>query len=315
MSIYDAGMYRQAGESLTDYYARLKRLRGGSILGTYGMMDQPTQPTPVSEQTSAPLGEVVVQQAVQDEDNSDPVTPTKPASLEDMIRQASGQAFDPLDALGLLVPGGTLMAAGAGYMRDRQIMDALLESGLTQDQAEIAIKDPDYVAQLLYGGKMGVTPESDYDPTKTTGATGFGLIGGMFKDFVSDDVASTLGVPAPTVAMPTLTGMPQGMLARNGQDLYITSDGDVRDVTGKSEATQAGLRAVTAGMFDTPDYFEDDYAEPEPVQTVQQAVAALPAYTAPALPTQQEEDNSDSYSYSPPETSGSWWSDDSAGFI
>ena len=291
MAIYGQKLYRLPEESLVDYYARLKKLRGGSILGTYGMMDQATAAptTAAPEITDKALGQEVVRQPVQDEDNSDPQEPTKPASLEDMIRQSSGQAFDPLNLLGSFVPGGTLLAAGADYLRNKQIKDALIDSGLTEDQADIAIKDPDYVAQLLYGGQLNVTPKSDYQPTKTTSGSGFGLVTNLFRDVLGDSAEPTIGEPAPTVSMPTLTGMPQGLLSRDGQDIYIASDGRVRDVSGKSAATQAGLRAVTAGMFDTPSYYEDDYAEPTALpslaEQLEQEVINRNTVTLPITPT------------------------------
>lgn len=50
------------GETLQQYFARLKKLRGGSLLGTAGMMDQPVTPPTVesTEVAAAPLGQVVV---------------------------------------------------------------------------------------------------------------------------------------------------------------------------------------------------------------------------------------------------------------
>lgn len=55
-------MERLPNETLAEYYARLQRMRGGSILGTQGMMDQPAVAPTVeaAEITQAPLGQVVV---------------------------------------------------------------------------------------------------------------------------------------------------------------------------------------------------------------------------------------------------------------
>lgn len=110
-------MERLPNETLAEYYARLQRMRGGSILGTQGMMDQPAVAPTVeaAEITQTPLGQVVVRQ---EEDNSDPAPTTKPMTPEEIIaRQVErsldkGVGYDDA-AGGLMGPLGYAFGAGA----------------------------------------------------------------------------------------------------------------------------------------------------------------------------------------------------------
>ena len=125
------------GETLQQYFARLKKLRGGSLLGTAGMMDQPVTPPTVeaAEITTAPLGQVVVQQ---EEDNSDPAPTAKPMTPEEIIArqverlQDKGTSYAKA-AGGLMGPLGYAFGKGAEAF-ERQSAEFQLGKKLMGDE-------------------------------------------------------------------------------------------------------------------------------------------------------------------------------------
>lgn len=130
-------MERLPNETLAEYYARLQRMRGGSILGTQGMMDQPAVAPTVeaAEIAQAPLGQVVVQQ--QEEDNSDPTSTAKPMTPEEIIARQVERSLDKgvgyEDAAGgLMGPLGYAFGAGAEAL-ERQAAEYQLGKKLLGD--------------------------------------------------------------------------------------------------------------------------------------------------------------------------------------
>ena len=131
-------MERLPGETLQQYFARLKKLRGGSLLGTAGMMDQPVSPPTVeaAEITTAPLGQVVVQQ--QEEDNSDSAPTSKPMTPEEIIARQVERLQDKgtgyaKTAGGLMGPLGYAFGAGAEAF-ERQSAEFQLGKKLMGDE-------------------------------------------------------------------------------------------------------------------------------------------------------------------------------------
>ena len=186
------------GETLQQYFARLKKLRGGSLLGTGGMMDQPVTPPTVeaAEITTAPLGQVVVQQ---EEDNSDPVSTTKSMTPEEIIaRQAKrslgkGTGYDTL-AGGALGPVGYMFGKAAeGYERqaaEYQLGKKLMGDDFKgfEDRSEAIelgasyFDDPNKLEGLLRSqpGLGFARPQVDemFEPEKSTPS----VVGNLFSD-------------------------------------------------------------------------------------------------------------------------------------
>lgn len=280
----DYSQYKmQDGEDLYSYLARIQQARAGGILGTQGLMDMPAQErTPQAEMTSQPLGEVTQNCAegyvwngsacvpINSSDGEGEQVKTKPATLQQMIDAKTGRSFDPANIFGMFGPLGSVAAAGIDIIRDNELKNALAEKGYTDEQIDIAMQNPEYVAQQIYSGRVGSDPvDGVYRPSDAgKWSMGGGIVGNIFEGLFGSNTAqpaiSSYGA-APTLreqqALPYL-GMGAGLLSDQGsasnRQYYISSTGDVRDVTGRSAETLAGLEAVAGGAFKTPDWYSDD---------------------------------------------------------
>jgi hypothetical protein len=302
---YDPNFFRGENEAMVDYMGRLIDAREGGVMGTSQGITPVTQ-----EVTDEPLGEVTQNCPVGyswdgtrcvpngSGDSGETPVPTKP-TLQQMIDAKTGRSFDGTAIFGLFGPLGTAMAFGAQAARDSALEDALIESGMTPEAAAMAMKDPEYVAQQIYSGRVGdgniegVYRPSDAGKWNPVGGIVDSLfgVGGLFgADAVpkNSDYKFAGGgyeyVPAPvlpTASAVTGLGLQQGLLggmgAEGNRQYYITSDGNVRDVSALQNATQAGLRAVAAGTFDTPSWYEDDGGGTSNV-TVGGPIASVPSF-------------------------------------
>jgi len=277
---YDPNFFRGEDEAMVDYINRLIDTREGGVMGTAQGI---TAVDPVTQEvTTAPLGEVTQNcpvgyvwdgtRCVPDGsgDGETPV-PTK-ATLQQMIDAKTGRSVDPALMFGLFGPLGTAMGFGIQAARNSALKDALIESGMSEDMAKLAMEDPEYVAQQIYSGRVGDIKdvEGRYDPNaggKWNPVGGvidslFG-VGGLFgteavpkNSEYKLEGGGYLDVPAPVVFQPWETqqygfdslgqGLISGMGAEGNRQYYITSDGQVRDVSALQAATQAGLKALAA---------------------------------------------------------------------
>lgn len=92
MAIYDQSMQKLPTETLPEYYARLKLLRGGSLLGTSGMMDIPTP----GEQRQA---REQAQQAGIAQTGQEVVRPMTDAQMAAQAERESGMSESERDAM------------------------------------------------------------------------------------------------------------------------------------------------------------------------------------------------------------------------
>lgn len=308
---YDPNFFRGDDELMPDYMDRLIGNREGGVLGTASGVS-PVDPV-TQEVTEEPLGEATYScpvgyswdgtRCVPDGSGEGEATQVKPATLQQMIDAKTGRTFDPAAIFGMFGPLGTAMGFGAQAARDSALKDALIESGMSEDMAKLAMEDPEYVAQQIYSGRVGdgsiegVYRPSDAGKWNPVGGIVDSLfgVGGMFNstpavpknsEYVFDGGGYEY-IPASTVFTPQQAqeygfgGMGQGLIsgmgAQGNRQYYITSDGGVRDVSALQDATQAGLRAVAAGTFDTPSWYSDDS---DSGVTVGGPIASVPSFSS-----------------------------------
>jgi len=277
---YDRNYFRAPQESMYDYLQRLSQIRQGGILGTtQGMLANPEiTDEPLAEVTQAcPVGyawdgEKCVPVNPQGSGSGDGETPTPPpATLQQMIDQKTGRSLDPTHLLAALGPLGSLIGMGAQGLRDNELEKALIDSGMTPEGAKIAMQDPEYVAQQIYSGRVGdkaqvtggysVEDKGKWNPVGGIVDSLFG-VGGMFgakavpknSDYNFGAGMGYEYVPAPvlpTASAAASMGLGQGLLsgmgAEGNRQYYITSDGQVRDVSALQDATIRGLMETAGG--------------------------------------------------------------------
>ena len=256
-------MQRLPNETLAEYYARLKLLNNGSILGTQGMMDQPvTPPTVQSTQiTQAPLGQVVVQGS----DSDSNYMPPKSMTPEEIIARQVGRVTGAetgygktgLGAMGAL--GGLFGLGAEAYERqaaEYQLGKKLMGDdfkGLDDRSAAIDLgasyfDDPAKLEGLLMsGGVPGIAQsqaEELYAPQPTSQPS---IVGGLFSNFLGGalDFLGVTRKPDEPKA-PVYTGIAEMQAAESG-----SGGGDytyTNPTTGLESYSAPDLPSDTSGL-------------------------------------------------------------------
>lgn len=158
---YDAGLYQRAGESLSDYMRRLKAQREGGILGrgqAYPVTSAPTTtPTTTTDALDGIIDRSTVAATTSSSDSNYlglPEVNANPVTLEDLVRQMSGQdtllGVDPLDLLNIVPTFGTTLSKGAKALRKNTVKNALLDAGTyTEDQIDYLMDNPKVMMAVL----------------------------------------------------------------------------------------------------------------------------------------------------------------------
>lgn len=312
MAIYDEELQKLPTETLQEYLLRLKQLRGGSILGTSGMMDMPTpgeqrQAREQREQAGvAKEGQQVVrpltdaQMAAQAEresgmsdyereqlrDTPEKQAARREAALNKHISIALGNepGISNLDAAGgMLALGGTLpfgvASLGLGGFADwyeRDTAALALGRALGTDDVEKAkeigygfLDNPERLQTLIDSGRLSYTPPEKREKTIVERILNFNLFG--------DDDDNT--------------GVDGGMTSNIASiGALINSSGGMFQPTSSNSGTNIGYVPPSQQSTVSPGTGGGAGFTLPVTPTLAKAVAALPSYSAPALPS----DSSDS---------------------
>lgn len=268
---------RLPNESFYQYLQRIKNIRG-MLLGQY---EQPTVDEAVAEElTQQPLGKEIVRDSDGDgpQDNG-PTGPNK-FGIERAIGLLSDKAKPGVEA-GAMVAGlpGALIGGLVDYGSKSALDSALEEAGLTPEQIDAVKANPNMLEGMMARGDFGFTQKGGYQQGFLDKAPSVLEVLGITKptqNYVTNTGYITTGLggrvspttqigvnpyaPQINAQFPAYQGLPQGMITGGNQ--YVDSYGNVRDTSGMTNQTMAGLQAVTSGMFDTPSWYQDEYTEP-----------------------------------------------------
>lgn len=189
---YDPNFFRGEDEGLADYFKRLSDSRDGGVLGTGS---KPVLATP--EVTEEPLAEVqmncpagftwngtgCVPVSSGGGNADDEAVEANKASLEAMVRQASGASFDPADIISAFLPNPLLSMGVKGLIdssRNASIAEKLAETGkYTKEDIDFMIDNPEVMAAELYNNAdLGFKQGLDIEDVRPSGLSNF--LGGLF---------------------------------------------------------------------------------------------------------------------------------------
>jgi len=163
---YNAEMYKLPTETMSEYLARLAKLRSQGILGGGGMLD--VKEVPVEEKSIAytpKLGQMVINAGSGSGDSNNTMVESVPISeeqrLANAIDVATGRDINIPAVLGFFGgPIGKGIDALATYDRNKIIDEALSSRAYTDEQKDRILNDRELLNELLYEGNLStVAPE------------------------------------------------------------------------------------------------------------------------------------------------------------
>ena len=281
---------RLPNESFVDYLKRIKNVRG-MLLGQY--MPKTEEETATEELTQQPLGEMIVRDQGGDGDGAPDTYDPQAArqfNVERAIGLLTGKATPgPMVGSAVGIPG-MLVGGLVDYGAQSALESELEAEGFSKEQIDTIKANPSILEGMMARGELGgFTQKGGYQQgfvdrmpnlgsivdtilgrgtqadNIRPGYTPFGLQG---RQFTPGYVRGGIENPSYPVSLTQPTqydGLPQGVIMSglpNNQTGYIDSSGQFRNITNMSNQGVAGLQAVTAGMFETPSWYEDEYTEP-----------------------------------------------------
>ena len=199
------GMYspytQGEGESLLDYYARLKQSRKGGVLGTEGLMDVAKEASPETA-----LGEVQKNTpqcapgyvwdgtaCVPANPDSEWEPPTKEEAKNLALDRLTGRA---LGAKGVFGPGAIGAALGGleGYSDKWSMVGSLVDAGLSKDEALSVIEnDPEKVAMMADRGMLDFNLRDPYNFAEANSVNSWKDVGRNFGRELANRVGGLFG--------------------------------------------------------------------------------------------------------------------------
>lgn len=319
---------RLPNESFADYLKRIKNVRG-MLLGQYTPKTTEEE-TIADELTQQPLGEMIVRDQGGDGDGAPDTYDPQAArqfNVERAIGLLTGKATPgPMVGSAVGIPG-MLVGGLVDYGAQSALESELEAEGFSKEQIDTIKANPSILEGMMARGELGgFTQKGGYqqgfvDRMPTLGSivdsilgrgtqssnirpgyTPFGLEG---RQFTPGYVRGGIENPSYPVSLTQPTqyaGLPQGVIMSglpNNQTGYIDSSGQFRNITNMSNQGVAGLQAVTAGMFETPSWYEDEYTEPS---------------LGPVGPTSSEGTGGGSETGAAEAAAGGGWSSDPTGY-
>jgi hypothetical protein len=271
---------RLPNESFVDYLKRIKNVRG-MLLGQY--MPKTEEETATEELTQQPLGEMIVRDQGGDGDGAPDTYDPQAArqfNVERAIGLLTGKATPgPMVGSAVGIPG-MLVGGLVDYGAQSALESELEAEGFSKEQIDTIKANPSILEGMMARGELGgFTQKGGYqqgfvDRMPTLGSIVDTILGrGTQADNIrpgytpfgldNRTAVPTFGMnpyAAPITAPQQYMGLSQGVVG--GGQGYIDSSGQYRNTSNLSNQTVAGLQAVTAGMFETPSWYEDEYTEP-----------------------------------------------------
>lgn len=276
---------RQPNETFVEYLQRIKNVRG-MLLGQYEPAD-PVDDALAETIASTPLGQEVVRDRGGDGDGAqDTVDPqaARQFNVERAIGLLTGKATPGAQVGSALGIPGMLVGGLVDYGAQSTLESELEAQGFTKEQIDTIKENPSILEGMMARGALGgFTQKGGYqqgpfDRMPNLGSIVDTILGrgtqasNIRPGYTPFGLNNRTAVPtvgmnpyaAPITAPAQYTGLPQGVVG--GGQGYIDSSGQYRNTSNLSNQSIAGLQAVTAGMFETPSWYEDEYTEPTVVQ-------------------------------------------------
>lgn len=271
---------RLPNESFVDYLKRIRNVRG-MLLGQYAPKTEEEAIT--EELTQAPLGQEIVRDSGGDGDGAQDTYDPQAArqfNVERAIGLLTGKATPgPMVGSAVGIPG-MLVGGLVDYGAQSALESELEAEGFSKEQIDTIKANPSILEGMMARGELGgFTQKGGYqqgfvDRMPTLGSIVDTILGrgtqasNIRPGYTPFGLDNRTAVPtfgmnpyaAPITAPAQYAGLPQGVVG--GGQGYIDSSGQYRNTSNLSNQTVAGLQAVTAGMFETPSWYEDEYTEP-----------------------------------------------------
>lgn len=272
---------RLPNESFADYLKRIKNVRG-MLLGQYTPKTTEEE-TIADELTQQPLGEMIVRDQGGDGDGAPDTYDPQAArqfNVERAIGLLTGKATPgPMVGSAVGIPG-MLVGGLVDYGAQSALESELEAEGFSKEQIDTIKANPSILEGMMARGELGgFTQKGGYqqgfvDRMPTLGSIVDSILGrgtqssNIRPGYTPFGLDNRTAVPtfgmnpyaAPITAPVQYAGLPQGVVG--GGQGYIDSSGQYRNTSNLTNQSVAGLQAVTAGMFETPSWYEDEYTEP-----------------------------------------------------
>lgn len=272
---------RLPNESFADYLKRIKNVRG-MLLGQYTPKTTEEE-TIADELTQQPLGEMIVRDQGGDGDGAPDTYDPQAArqfNVERAIGLLTGKATPgPMVGSAVGIPG-MLVGGLVDYGAQSALESELEAEGFSKEQIDTIKANPSILEGMMARGELGgFTQTGGYqqgfvDRMPTLGSIVDSILGrgtqssNIRPGYTPFGLDNRTAVPtfgmnpyaAPITAPAQYAGLPQGVVG--GGQGYIDSSGQYRNTSNLTNQSVAGLQAVTAGMFETPSWYEDEYTEP-----------------------------------------------------
>lgn len=272
---------RLPNESFADYLKRIKNVRG-MLLGQYTPKTTEEE-TIADELTQQPLGEMIVRDQGGDGDGAPDTYDPQAArqfNVERAIGLLTGKATPgPMVGSAVGIPG-MLVGGLVDYGAQSALESELEAEGFSKEQIDTIKANPSILEGMMARGELGgFTQKGGYqqgfvDRMPTLGSIVDSILGrgtqssNIRPGYTPFGLDNRTAVPtfgmnpyaAPITAPAQYAGLPQGVVG--GGQGYIDSSGQYRNTSNLTNQSVAGLQAVTAGMFETPSWYEDEYTEP-----------------------------------------------------
>ena len=272
---YNAEMYKLPNETMSEYLARLAKLRAQGILGGGGMLD--VKEVPVEEKSIAytpKLGQVVIN-AGSGGDSNNTMAESVPISeeqrLANAIDVATGRDVNIPAVLGFFGgPIGKGIDALATYDRNKTIDEALSSRAYTDEQKDRILNDRELLNEMLYEGNLSTVAPED---TNRFGVDTWNLgtqisdgLGNLWDTITGKEASTPVAIgrtwaanPMPQlptlaggIAIPSVTAVDSdivgGMFGNELGNRYVTQHTDTSTGT---DYTVTGNADYTDGSWDT----------------------------------------------------------------